>query len=344
MKHEIKVPKMGESVSEATVSALLKEGGAFVEMDEEVLELETDKVNQVLFAPESGVISFDVKVGDVVKIGQVIGLIDQKDKKPSQDSIRVQKEQFIEEVKEKKTPEVKTELPSEKESRKPMSTMRKVIAGKMLEAQSTTAMLTTFNEVDLSEVVALRKKYQEDFVKLYGVKLGLMSFFVKASVAALKAIPSVNSYIEGDEIVTRNTFDLGVAVGTDLGVIVPVIRGCDALTFAEIELLIGDFAKKARGKELKADDLQGGGFTITNGGIYGSLLSTPILNPPQSGILGMHKIQSRPVVVDQEIVIRPMMYLALTYDHRIIDGKEAVTFLVKIKDLLEDPARLMIGV
>nr|MBA3817176.1 dihydrolipoyllysine-residue succinyltransferase [Parachlamydiaceae bacterium] len=219
-----------------------------------------------------------------------------------------------------------------------------VIARRLVEVMQQTAMLTTFNEVDMSAIMSLRELYKDSFLKLHKTKLGFMSFFVKASVAALKTFPDVNAYIDGDEVVYREYFDIGVAVGTEKGVFVPVIRNCNALSFAGIEGSIESFAKKAREGGLSAGDLQGGSFTITNGGVYGSLLSTPILNPPQSAILGMHKIQKRAVVVNDEIVIRPMMYLALSYDHRIIDGKEAVSFLVNIKNHLEDPSRLLLDI
>jgi 2-oxoglutarate dehydrogenase E2 component (dihydrolipoamide succinyltransferase) len=200
-------------------------------------------------------------------------------------------------------------------------------------------MLTTFNEIDMSQVMSLRDRYQDPFQKAYGVKLGFMSFFVKATVSALQAIPELNASIEGDDLLYRNFFDIGVAIGTDRGLVVPVVRNCDQLSFAAIEQAILEYAGKAKTGGLSVDDLQGGGFSITNGGTYGSLLSTPILNPPQSGILGMHKIMKRPVVINDQIVIRPMMYVALTYDHRIVDGKQAVGFLIHIKNILEDPAR-----
>jgi 2-oxoglutarate dehydrogenase E2 component (dihydrolipoamide succinyltransferase) len=228
-----------------------------------------------------------------------------------------------------------------KETKRPLSKIRQVIASRMVEAQQTMAMLTTFNEVDLSEIIKLREKHKEIFIKKYGTKLGFMSFFVKAAVSALKAFPMVNSYLEANHIVERHYYDIGIAVGTDRGTLVPVVRECEKLSFAQIELSIDEFANKAREGKITMDDLQGGGFTITNGGVYGSLLSTPILNPPQCAILVMHKIEKRPVVVDDQIVIRPMMYLALSYDHRLIDGKESVAFLVHIKNALEDPSRLL---
>lgn len=227
-------------------------------------------------------------------------------------------------------------------TRKKMSTLRKVIATRLVEAKNTTAMLTTFNEVDMSAVMEIRSKEKESFVKKHGVKLGFMSFFVKAAVAALKEIPEVNASIDGDEIITYNTYDIGVAVSTSKGLMVPVVRNCDALNFGGVEKAIEAYSKKARDGSMSIDDLRGGSFTITNGGVFGSLLSTPILNPPQSAILGMHSIVKRAVVVGDQIVIRPMMYLALSYDHRIVDGKEAVLFLVHIKQSLEEPSRLLL--
>lgn len=394
MKEEIKVPPMGESITEATVGTLIKQPGSSVQVDDEILELETDKVNQVLYAKSSGVLRLQVKPGDVVKIGQVIGEIDLSGKKPSepapepqpqgqpkaepepvekqqpiqgQAGIRLGKEAFLADI-QKTTPPTPPPAPVEKsekaevspaqptlkeapvsvggerETRRKMSKIRKVIASRLVEAQQTTAMLTTFNEIDFSAILDLREKYKEFFLKKHGVKLGFMSFFVKAVVSALKEIPDLNSYISQDDIVHREYYDIGIAVGTERGLVVPVVRDCDKLSFAQVEKEIEEYAKKAREGRLAIDDLQGGGFTITNGGVYGSLLSTPILNPPQSGILGMHKIEKRAVVVDDQIVIKPMMYVALSYDHRIVDGKEAVTFLVHIKNALEDPSRLLLEV
>lgn len=389
MKVEIKVPAMGESISEATVGTLLKPSGSKVSLDDELLELETDKVNQVLYAQQPGVVSFVVAPGDVVKIGQVIGTIDSagvgapaeakpeakpEAKKavpkaapaptpaPETGGARVSREQYLEQIQAEPKVESKAapkaEKPAEKapaapiesfakgrqETRRKMSKIRQVIAKRMVEAQHNAAMLTTFNEVDMSQVIALREKYKELFIKEHGVKLGFMSFFVKAVVTALMEFPDINSYLDGDEIVHREYYDIGIAVGTDRGVIVPVVRDCDHLSFAQIEKSIEGYAKKVREGGIVVDDLQGGGFTITNGGVYGSLLSTPILNPPQSGILGMHNIVKRAVVVGDQIVIRPMMYLALSYDHRIVDGKAAVSFLVTVKNCLEDPARLQLEV
>jgi 2-oxoglutarate dehydrogenase E2 component (dihydrolipoamide succinyltransferase) len=385
MKMEIKVPSMGESITEVTIGAILVPSGSIVKTDTELLELETDKVNQVLYSPQAGKVLLNVQTGDSVKIGQVIGIVDsegvtnsseekieekpqlieekeEKTKEPTEErsqetaQVRYTKNLFLAELNQPKResfiersqvnlPEktVSNENENTRETRRKMSTIRRVIGQRLVEAQHTTAMLTTFNEVDLTQMMQIREKHKELFTKTYQVKLGWMSFFVKAVVMALKTFPNLNSYIDGEEIVHREYYDIGIAVATDKGLIVPVIRQCDQLAFFEIELAIESFAKKAKEGKLTVEELQGGGFTITNGGVYGSLLSTPILNPPQSGILGMHKIEKRPVVVDDEIVIRSMMYLALSYDHRLVDGKEAVSFLVLIKQLLEDPTRLLLG-
>ncbi len=230
------------------------------------------------------------------------------------------------------------------EERVRMTKLRRTIAARLKDAQNTAAMLTTFNEVDMTAVTGLRSDYRDAFEKKHGVRLGFMSFFVKAAVTALKALPAVNGEIYGDEVIYKNFYDIGIAVGSPQGLVVPVLRDADAQEFAEIETNIADFGRRARDGKLTMAELTGGTFTITNGGIFGSLLSTPILNPPQSGILGMHKIQKRPMAVGDQVVVRPMMYLALSYDHRIIDGREAVTFLVRIKDAIEDPQRLMLNV
>lgn len=379
MKKEIKVPSMGESISEATIGQILAPEGTIVKADAEILELETDKVNQVLYAPVAGRVHFIVKTGDHVKIGQTVGEIEpaaeaapqEAKKEPaapegpkeppvpavqkavpavsSERSLRYGKEAFLSEL-EGPAKAVQKSIPTAqptsapKETRRPMSKIRKVIAQRLVEAQQSMAMLTTFNEVEMTQVILLREKYKESFAKKYGCKLGFMSFFVKATVSALQTYPDFNSFIDGEDIVHRGTYDIGVAVGTDKGVIVPVIRNCDALSYAEIEQALEHFAKKAREGKIAATDLQGGGFTITNGGVYGSLLSTPILLPPQCGILGMHKIEKRPVVINDQISIRSMMYLALSYDHRLVDGKEAVSFLVHIKNMLEDPSRLLLEI
>jgi len=375
MKVEIKVPAMGESVSEAKVSNILKPTGSAVKEDEEIIELETEKVNQVLYAPKSGVITIQVQVDQTVKIGQVIGFIDtqaaakeapaepvqksQREEKPAQppvqappspkESAREMVSDYVSSLKreppavskeEKKEPAPTQTKPGT--TRKRMSGLRKVIAQRLVEAKNTTAMLTTFNEIDMSAIMEIRGREKDNFAKKYGVKLGFMSFFVKASVAALKAFPIVNSFIEGEEIVTFQTYDIGIAVSTERGLLVPVVKNCENLSFGGVEAAIEKFSKKAREGTISVDELKGGSFTITNGGVFGSLLSTPILNLPQSAILGMHSIVKRPVVVQDEIVIRPMMYVALSYDHRLIDGREAVLFLVSLKTALEDPSRLLL--
>jgi 2-oxoglutarate dehydrogenase E2 component (dihydrolipoamide succinyltransferase) len=380
MQIEMKVPEMGESITEAVVARLLVKSGDFVEMDQEVIELETEKVNQVLAAPQAGRIEFRVAVDETIGIGHLIALIDTASERPAQsekpkeepekeakkeetakpapqpsppsDGARYSIGQFLEEAKRgEEAPSKKEPQPavastptegSRTESRRRMPKIRQVIARRLVEVQQTTAMLTTFNECDMSAVMELRAKHKEEFAAVFGVKLGFMSFFVKAVVSALQQVPSVNSYIDDVELVQRHYYDIGVAVSTERGLVVPVIRDCDKLSFAGIEKAIADQAKKARSGGLSIDDLEGGGFTITNGGVFGSLLSTPILNAPQSGILGMHAIQERPVAVKGQVVIRPMMYLAMSYDHRVIDGREAVTFLVRLKENIEDPSRLLL--
>ncbi len=239
-------------------------------------------------------------------------------------------------------PPLQARLISDREERVPMTRLRQTIARRLKEAQNTAAMLTTFNEADMSAIMSARTKYKDSFEKKHGVKLGFMSFFVKACIAALKEIPNVNAEIDGSDIIYKNYYDIGIAVGTDRGLVVPVVRDADHKTMADVEREITELGVKARDGQLKLEDLQGATFTISNGGVYGSLMSTPILNAPQSGILGMHKIQERPVVVDKQVVVRPMMYLALSYDHRIVDGKEAVTFLVRVKEGLEDPERMLL--
>jgi 2-oxoglutarate dehydrogenase E2 component (dihydrolipoamide succinyltransferase) len=365
MKIEIKIPTMGESVVEATISNLLKPSGAVVAADQEIVELETEKVNQVLYAPQAGQLQWTVKVGDKVKIGQVIGTIDTAAQPsaplpvaaPTPKPVEAKPAPVVESAGVRKmAPEFIASLnapppsppamprPSAVEggTRKKMSGLRKTIADRLVEVKNKTAMLTTFNDLDMSTIMEIRAKEKDNFHQKYGVKLGFMSFFVKACVAALKAYPAVGARIEGDEFVYDKSFDMGVAVSTERGLLVPVVKQCDQLTFGAIEQEIDRLAKKARDGTISMDDLRGGSFTITNGGVFGSLLSTPILNPPQSGILGMHSIVKRPVVVKDQIVIRPMMYLALSYDHRVIDGREAVLFLVHVKENLEDPARLLL--
>jgi 2-oxoglutarate dehydrogenase E2 component (dihydrolipoamide succinyltransferase) len=374
MKMEIKVPEAGESVVEATVSQILKESGSFVKVDDEILELETDKVNQPVFAPADGVLTLTVKVDDVVKVGQVIGSIDtdaaapeQKEEKPAPKktpeeapkeapkeeglSARVSIDEHLEKLsapppkaEEPSSPPVLPKAKTEEGTvkRRRMSGLRKTIAERLIAAKNETAMLTTFNEVDMSQIMAIRSREQEDFMKRNGVKLGFMSFFVKAAVAALKEFPDINSFIDGDEIATFSTYDVCIAVSTEKGLMVPVIRGCDEKSFGQIEQDISGFATKAREGKISIDDMRGGSFTITNGGVFGSMLSTPILNPPQSAILGMHTIVKRPVVINDKIEIRPIMYLALSYDHRIVDGREAIQFLVHMKNNLEEPTRMLI--
>jgi 2-oxoglutarate dehydrogenase E2 component (dihydrolipoamide succinyltransferase) len=359
MKIDIKIPAMGESVSEATISKIMKPSGSGVRRDEEILELETDKVNQVLYAPESGQLNLSVKVGDTVKIGQVIGHVDTDVKVAAApvaeapppppvaaapvstgQSARKMAPDFIAEL--KSPPPVVKAAAVPTAGRKRMSSLRRTIAQKLVEVKNTTAMLTTFNEVDMTRIMEIRASEKEAFQKKYNVKLGFMSFFIKAAAAALKAYPNVHASIEGDDIVQFPNFDIGVAVSTEKGLMVPVVRGCDSASFGDVEKQVEQLAKKARDGAISMDELRGGCFTITNGGVFGSLLSTPILNPPQSAILGMHSIVKRAVVVNDHIVIRPMMYLALSYDHRVIDGKESVQFLVHMKENLEDPSRLLL--
>ncbi len=374
MKVEIKVPKMGESIVEATIGAILKPSGTVVRADEEVLELETEKVNQLLSAPAAGRLELKVKTGDVVKVDQVIGTIDSSVQAstepppavaappPKTETIRLPEPKQALPPARKKIDDSLAELSappslpkpiappspppeprvSGRVTRKKMSKLRKVIGEKLVQVKNQTAMLTTFNEVDMSAVMALREENQENFQKKHGVKLGFMSFFVKACVSALQQFPDINASIEGDEIVYHHYYDIGIAVGTEKGLFVPVIRNADQLSYAEIEKGLKVYAEKAKSGTITVDEMQGGTFTITNGGVYGSMLSTPILNPPQSGILGMHNIVKRPVVIDDEIVIRPIMYLALSYDHRIVDGKESISFLMHVKKNLEEPARFLL--
>jgi 2-oxoglutarate dehydrogenase E2 component (dihydrolipoamide succinyltransferase) len=374
MKQEIRVPRMGESITEAVIGTILKPAGSYVKVDEEILELETEKVNQVLYAPAEGVLELTVKPQDKVQIQQVVGYIDTEGKpqasepKPaaekqapspppplSSSDTRKGKEAFLSELNTPSPSPPKQPLPFNKkpeakrveprgETRQKLSKIRRVIAERLLEAQNNAAMLTTFNEGDLTQVILLRERYQELFTKEYGVKLGFMPFFIKAAVLALSEFPEVNAYLDGEDLVYRNYYDISIAVSTEKGLVVPVVRDCDLLSFAEMEQAVEKFSKSARQGTLSLDDLQGGGFTITNGGIFGSLFSTPILNPPQTAILGMHKIQKRPVAINEQVLIRPMMYLALTYDHRVIDGRVAVSFLGAIKQYLEDPARMIMEI
>ena len=360
MKVEVKIPSVGESITSGVLSIWHKKDGEQVAADELLFTLETDKVSQEVNAPAAGVVSTKVAEGTEVKIGQVVAEIDPAATgaapapatptpaaapaaaptpapAPAKSSPAPTP-----------TPVLAAPAPQPISSdsrvvRKKMTPLRRKIAAQLVKAQHTAAILTTFNECDMSAVMTLRKALQDDFSKKHGVKLGFMSFFVKAVVDALQAVPSINSRIDGDDLILNNSYDVGVAVGTEKGLVVPVVRDCEKLSFADIETRLAAYAAKAREGKISLDDLSGGVFTISNGGVYGSLLSTPILNPPQSGILGMHKIQERPIVVNGQIVARPMMYLALSYDHRVVDGKEAVTFLIRVKDCIENPARLLLG-
>jgi len=358
MNIEVKIPAVGESITSGVLSIWHKKEGESVSRDELLFTLETDKVSQEVMAADSGVLHIKVSEGQEVKIGQVVAEIapgqaaaPSKAAAPESAKPAVVEKAVVATpapapapiVAVKPAPVVSASGDESRTVRKKLSPLRRKIATQLVMAQQTAAILTTFNECDMSAVMALRKELQEEFTKKHGVKLGFMSFFIKAVVDALQAIPSINSRIDGEDLVTSTVYDIGVAVGTERGLIVPVVRDCDRLSFADIESRLAGYATKAREGKISLDDLKGGVFTISNGGTYGSLLSTPILNPPQSGILGMHKIQDRPVVIKGQIVARPMMYLALSYDHRVVDGKEAVTFLVRVKDCIENPARLLLG-
>ncbi|MFC3691279.1 2-oxoglutarate dehydrogenase complex dihydrolipoyllysine-residue succinyltransferase [Chenggangzhangella methanolivorans] len=419
MATEIRVPTLGESVTEATIGRWFKKPGEAVKADEPVVELETDKVTLEVPAPAAGVLGqIEANEGDTVGVDALLGSIEEggagaapakkDDAKPAAGSKeaakpvadtanetkpkanggsapadaglapsvrRLAEETGVDPAKvegtgkdgrvtkgdmlsaqgsaQAKAPsapapsapaQVRAPSPADdasREERVRMTKLRQTIARRLKDAQNTAAMLTTFNEVDMTEVMALRSKYKDTFEKKHGVKLGFMGFFVKAVVQALKDLPSVNAEIDGTDLIFKNYYHVGIAVGTDRGLVVPVVRDADTLGLAGVEKTIADFGKRARDGKLGIEEMQGGTFTITNGGIYGSLMSTPILNAPQSGILGMHKIQERPMAIGGKIEVRPMMYLALSYDHRIVDGKEAVTFLVRVKESLEDPARLV---
>ena len=411
---EIRVPTLGESVTEATIGRWFKKAGEAVAVDEPLVELETDKVTIEVPAPSAGVLGeIAAKDGDTVAVGALLGMINEgaagakpvaaapaakpavaplpaaaapapapAAKVPPSDAPlapsvrklsaesgldastvpgsgkdgRVTKGDMlaaIEKAASAPTPvnqpaaavQVRSPSPADdaaREERVKMTRLRQTIARRLKDVQNTAAMLTTFNEVDMTHIMAMRAQYKDVFEKKHGSKLGFMGFFTKAVVQGLKDIPAVNAEIDGTDLIYKNYYHIGVAVGTDKGLVVPVVRDCDHKSISDIEKSIADFGRRARDGQLKIDEMQGGTFTITNGGIYGSLMSTPILNAPQSGILGMHKIQERPMVVGGKIEVRPMMYLALSYDHRVIDGKEAVTFLVRVKESLEDPARLVL--
>ncbi len=403
---DIIIPSVGESVTEAVIEEWLKQSGDYVEKDEVVVTLETDKASVELIAEASGVLTTKAADGDTVTVGAVIGQIDSAAAKPAGSAPAPTAEatapqtpaapstssssaagvpgpaakkilddrgiaaasvagtgprgnitkgdalnasapapQAAAPAKADLPPSFETPTFASRESRREkMTTLRRKIAERLVEAQQTAAILTTFNEVDMTEVMALRNEYKDAFEKKYGTRLGFMGFFVKAVCEALKDFPAVNGRVDGKDVVFNDFVHMGIAVGGPKGLVVPVIKDADLMGIHEIEGTIRNFAVKAKNNKLSIDDLTGGTFTISNGGVYGSLMSTPILNPPQSGILGMHKIQERPMVVNGKIEIRPMMYLALSYDHRMIDGKESVSFLVKVKERLEDPRRLILGI
>ncbi|MCH1510004.1 MAG: dihydrolipoyllysine-residue succinyltransferase [Akkermansiaceae bacterium] len=352
MAQEIIIPQLGDSITTALIARWHRADGETVRKGECIVTLESDKVAPELEAEADGILSIAVSEGEEVAIGTVIGSI-------AEGAVIVAPAPAVTTPKsvEEKAPaaeapkSVAAPKPAQpgppvdddsRVSRKKMSPLRRKIASHLVNAQQTAAILTTFNEVDMTEVMKLRKSVQEDFIAKYGVKLGFMSFFVKAVVQALKDVPSINARIDGTDIIENHFYDVGVAIGTEKGLIVPVLRDCDRKSFAEVEQDILDYATKAKEGRIVFEDLSGGVFTVSNGGVYGSLLSTPILNPPQSGILGMHTIQQRPMAINGEVVIRPMMYLAMSYDHRLVDGKEAVTFLIRIKDCLENPTRMLL--
>ena len=355
-KMDVLVPILGESVVEATVSKWIKKQGEFVEVDEPIVELETDKVTLEVPASISGILdNLAVSEGDTVEVGALLAMIvagekTEEVKKPAVEKKeeKVHQQKVVSNVNESKpiAPETKVIRSTQNENleeRVPMSRLRLAIARRLKEAQNTAAMLTTYNEVDMSALMEMRSNYQDSFEKKNGVRLGYMSFFVKAAIDALNQFPAVNAEIDGNDIIYKNYYNIGVAVGTAQGLVVPVLKNADDMSFGETEANIAEFGKKAKDGSLAISDMAGGTFTISNGGVYGSLMSSPILNPPQSGILGMHKIQKRPIAIGDKIEIRPMMYLALSYDHRIVDGREAVSFLVRIKEIIEDPRRLVVG-
>jgi 2-oxoglutarate dehydrogenase E2 component (dihydrolipoamide succinyltransferase) len=361
MSVPVLVPAVGESISSGVLSAWHKKDGEHVAVGDLLFTLDTDKVSSEVTALEAGVLKITVAEGTEVPIGSAVGEIDTAATAPKKAESEKLKAETVEKKPETPTPKAssspaapapsapspipQTSLPTRPEgrvSRRKLTPLRRKIALQLVNAQQTAAILTTFNEVDMSAVMNLRKDVQEGFQAKHGVKLGFMSFFIKATVEALQAIPQINAQLEGDELIENHYYDIGVAVGTEKGLVVPVIRDCEKLSLAGLEKELLGYAVKAREGKIGLSDLQGGCFTISNGGVYGSLLSTPILNPPQSGILGMHKIQERPVAINSKVEIRPMMYLALSYDHRVVDGKEAVTFLIKIKEALENPVRLFL--
>jgi 2-oxoglutarate dehydrogenase E2 component (dihydrolipoamide succinyltransferase) len=387
MAIELKVPAVGESITEVEIGDWLKPEGATVQKDENVVALESEKATVELPSPASGQITKILKhKGDTAAVGEIIAYLepveagpkpaptkqpaptvepaktpgnghhDEPARRETQPVTATHERQTStlwrpkSEVQEKSPPSKQSvaQQPSAKSGREeevvPMSPLRRAVAKHLVEAQQTAALLTTINEIDMSAVMALRKEFQPAFQEKYGIKLGIMSFFVKAAVEALKLVPQVNAEVRGTNTVYHNYYDIGVAIGGGKGLVVPVLRNAERLSFAEVEKAIAEFAQRAKENKLKPDELEGGTFTISNGGVYGSLLSTPIVNPPQSGILGLHTIQDRPVAREGNVVIRPMMYVALTYDHRIVDGREAVTFLKRIKELVEAPSRILLEV
>jgi len=357
MPVELVVPSVGESISEVEIGDWLKSEGEPVEQDEPVVVIETEKASVELPAPTAGTITSMLKhKGEKAAVGDVIGYMEpdggSSKPKPSSSGKGRRSEEAPAERPKPPAPEPDAKAPpvipaastGREEQIVPMTPIRRRIAERLVEAQNTAALLTTFNQADMSAVMALRKQHQEAFQARHGIKLGFMSFFVKASIEALRQIPQINAEVRGHDIVYRNYYDIGIAVGGGKGLVVPVLRNADRMSFADIEKAIADFAQRAQANQVKVDELQGGTFTISNGGIYGSMLSTPIVNPPQSGILGLHAIEDRPIAINGEVVVRPMMYLALTYDHRIVDGREAVTFLKRIKDVIENPARILLEI
>ena len=351
MAVELVVPSVGESITEVEIGDWLKNPGETVAQDEPVVVIETEKVTVELPAPTTGTITQMLKrKGEKAAVGDIIGYMEPNGRGPAQPKEPAEEKappvrEKAPPLQEKTSPPVVVPTPSTREEQViPMTPIRRRIAERLVEAQKTAALLTTFNQVDMSSIMALRKQYQEAFQAKYQIKLGFMSFFVRACVDALKLIPQVNAEVRGHDIVYRNYYDIGIAVGGGKGLVVPILRNAERLSFADIERAIADFAKRAQANKLKVDELQGGTFTISNGGVYGSMLSTPIVNPPQSGVLGLHAIEDRPVARDGAVVIRPMMYVALTYDHRIVDGREAVTFLKHIKEVIEDPARMLLEI
>lgn len=420
MAVELKVPTVGESITEVQIGSWLKGEGQAVEKDENLVEIETDKATVEISAPVSGTISKVLKrTGETATVGEIIGYMEPsadgaakatarqsedeaaaraqaadaiRTPKPKIDSAakpatalgasstgfkpaapRRESEPAVERAPSRAAPDaeqalvVSPEVPrpisspreierspsaglfsadraGREEEIVPMSPIRRRIAERLVQAQHTAALLTTFNEIDMSAVIALRNEHKQVFLERYGVKLGFMSFFVKAVIDALKLVPQTNAEVRGHDIVYHNYFDIGVAVGGGKGLVVPVLRDADRMSFAEIEMSIADLAHRARENSLQLEELQGGTFTISNGGVYGSMLSTPIVNPPQSGILGLHAIQDRPVAREGQVVIRPMMYVALTYDHRVVDGQGAVTFLKRVKDVIEEPMRMLVEI